>query len=66
MEKKVETYAVDLYHQTKNFAVVSKELNTHRKNIQGWVKQFSEDGMVGFIEKHGRKSGAILYKSKFD
>ncbi|MFB5282794.1 helix-turn-helix domain-containing protein [Peribacillus sp. Hz7] len=49
--------AVDLFHQNKNYAAVSRELNTHRKNIQRWVKQFSEDGMVGLREKCGRKSG---------
>ena len=58
MKKKVETYdlsfkkkAVDLYHKKKNYAAVSRELNIHRKNIQRWVKQFSEDGVVG-LEKH--------------
>ncbi|USK36253.1 helix-turn-helix domain-containing protein [Bacillus sp. F19] len=29
----------------------------HRKNIQRWVKQFREDGIVGLREKRGRKSG---------
>ncbi|WHZ59013.1 helix-turn-helix domain-containing protein [Metabacillus hrfriensis] len=63
MEKKAETYdisfkkkAVDLYHQKKNYSAVSRELNIHRKNIQRWVKQFSEDGIVSLREKRGRKS----------
>ncbi|WP_057767797.1 helix-turn-helix domain-containing protein [Cytobacillus praedii] len=65
MEKKAETYdisfkkkAVDLYHQRKNYSAVSRELNIHRKNIQRWVKQFNEDGIVGLREKRGRKSGS--------
>ncbi|WP_152534805.1 helix-turn-helix domain-containing protein [Bacillus cihuensis] len=46
---KYQKTVVDLYHQKKNYAAVSRELNIHihRKNIQRWVKQFSEDGMVG-------------------
>ncbi|WP_404450233.1 helix-turn-helix domain-containing protein [Sutcliffiella horikoshii] len=65
MEKKAETYditfkkkAVDLYYQKKNYAAVSRELNTHRKNIQRWVKQYSKDGIVGLREHRGRKSGS--------
>ena len=70
MKKKAETYdlsfkkkAVDLYHQKKNYAAVSRELNIHRKNIQRWVKQFSEDGMVGLREKRGRKSKSSTVSS---
>ncbi|MGD6874286.1 transposase [Sutcliffiella horikoshii] len=65
MEKKAETYditfkkkAVDLYYQKKNYAAVSRELNTHRKNIQRWVKQYSKDGIAGLRENRGRKSGS--------
>jgi transposase len=54
---------VDLYHQKKNYAAVSRELNTHRKNIQRWVKQFSKDGMVGLREKRGRKRGSSRVSS---
>ena len=54
---------MDLYHQKKNYAAVSRELNTHRKNIQRWVKQLSEDGMVGLREKRGRKRGSSRVSS---
>jgi transposase len=70
MKKKAETYdlsfkkkAVDLYHQKKNYAAVSRELNIHRKNIQRWVKQFSEDGVVGLRETRGRKSKSSTVSS---
>ena len=70
MKKKAKTYdlsfkkkVVDLYHQKKNYAAVSRELNIHRKNIQRWVKQFSEDGVVGLREKRGRKRGSSKVSS---
>ena len=66
--EKSETYdisfkkkAVDLYHQKKNFAAVSRELNTHRKNIQRWVKQFSEDGMVGLRKNVAEKVNLVQF-----
>ncbi|MGE8081463.1 hypothetical protein [Peribacillus loiseleuriae] len=66
MEKKAETYdisfkkkEVDLYHQKKNYAAVSRELNTHCKNIQRWVKQFSEDRWLVLVKNAAEKVGLV-------
>ena len=62
MKKKAETYDLSFKKKAVGYLVKKRimqlfpELNVHRKNIQRWVKQFSEDGVVGLRETRGRKS----------